>query len=126
MSAERRLLMRRNFSYYMRVLDEATGNALGHVADISTGGLRLETKTPLPLNSTLRLRLDQMGEIANKNFMTFTARVRWCRQDYYDPTSYNIGVQVLNMAPSDYDIFVRMFNTYGTQKGPGDMLNTWR
>ena len=50
MVAERRKLSRRNFSYYMRVMDEATGKLIGHLSDISTGGFKVDSTQPLPLN----------------------------------------------------------------------------
>ena len=43
MSNEKRKLARRNFSYYMRVMDETTGQLVGHLADISTGGFKLDS-----------------------------------------------------------------------------------
>lgn len=78
MKDERRKLDRKNFTYYMRVLDEATGELIGQLSDISTGGFKIESTTPIPLGSNFRLRIDQTREISNKSFLLFTARVRWC------------------------------------------------
>jgi len=115
MVAERRQLSRRNFSYYMRVTDEADGKLLGHFSDISTGGFKLDSSKALSVNKDYRLRIDQTGEISNKSSITFTARARWCSTDSFDPNLYNVGFQIVNMSPGDYDIFVKMFATYGTQ-----------
>lgn len=116
MSAERRKLSRKNFSYYMRVLDERTGNLIGQLSDISTGGFKLESTQPLQVGTTYQLRIDQTGEISAKSYITFAARIRWCQRDPYDPTIYNVGFQLLDMTPADYDIFVQMFNAYGIKK----------
>jgi hypothetical protein len=115
MGAERRQLSRRNFSYYMRVTDEADGKLVGHFSDISTGGFKLDSSKPLSINKDYRLRIDQTGEISNKSSITFTARARWCSVDSLDPNLYNVGFQIVTMSPSDYDIFVKMFSTYGVQ-----------
>ncbi len=114
MSAERRQLPRRTFSYYMRVLDDPSGRVLGHLTDISTGGFRLDTLQPVPVNRDYRLRIDLTPEIATKSFMIFTARSKWCQADPIDPTLFNVGFQIVHMAPEDYQIFIRMFETYGT------------
>jgi len=115
MGAERRQLSRRNFSYYMRVMDVADGKLVGHFSDISTGGFKLDSSKPLSINKDYRLRIDQTDEISNKSSITFTARARWCSVDSLDPNLYNVGFQIVTMSPSDYDIFVKMFSTYGVQ-----------
>ena len=115
MVIDRRQLSRRNFSYYMRVTDEATGKLVGHFSDISTGGFKLDSSKLVSINTDYRLRIDQTGEISNKSYITFKARARWCNVDAFDPNLYNVGFQIIEMTPGDYDIFVKMFSTYGVQ-----------
>ncbi len=115
MTTERRQVSRRRFSYYMCVTDEATGKLVGHLSDISTGGFKLDSLKPVQLNTKTRLRIDQTGEISNKNYIAFSACARWCRVDAFDPNVYNAGFQILDMTPADYDIFIKMFSTYGVQ-----------
>ena len=115
MTTERRKVSRRQFSYYMRVLDDSTGKLVGHFSDISTGGFKLDSSRPLPINKDYRLRIDQTGEISNKSSITFTARAKWCSVDSIDPNLYNVGFQIVTMSPGDYDIFVKMFSSYGVQ-----------
>ncbi len=116
MKAEKRKLDRKNFTYYMRVLDEISGELVGQLSDISTGGFKIESTTPIPLGMVYQLRIDQTREISNKSYLLFTARARWCQRDPYDPTIYNVGFQLVDMTPADYDVFVKMFNEYGVQK----------
>ena len=116
MGSERRKLTRKNFSYYMRVMNEGTGDLVGQLGDISSGGFKLESNKPLALGENYVLRIDQTGEISQKTYITFKARTRWCQKDPYDPTIYNVGFQIVEMSPGDYDIFVTMFNTYGVQQ----------
>lgn len=128
MIAERRNLSRRNFSYYMRIMDEATGEIIGHFADISTTGFKLDCKKPLTPNTSLRMRVEQMGDIANKSFLVFIARVQWCHRDAYDVSMYNIGFQLINISQTDYDIFLKMFNVYGVPKdtNQNNATSMWR
>jgi hypothetical protein len=100
----------------MRALDKDTGELVGQISDISTGGFKLESSKPIPTGLTMSLCIDQVNQISAKTFITFTARTRWCDRDPYDPTIYNVGFQLLEMTPADYDVFVKMFNSYGEQK----------
>ncbi len=115
MDTERRQLSRRRFSYYMCVLEEATGKLVGHFSDISTSGFKLDSIKPVPVNSDFRLRVEQTGAISNKSYITFTARARWCNVDVFDPNIFNVGFQITDMTPGDYDVFTKMFSAYGVQ-----------
>jgi hypothetical protein len=112
---ERRKLDRRTFSQYMRVMNEFNGELVGHLADISTGGFKLESVKPIDINQDFTLHIDLTNEISSKPYMVFNARSRWCQKDQYDPTLYNVGFQIVEMTPEDLEIFVRMFEKYGTQ-----------
>ncbi len=115
MDEDKRQLDRRNFALYMGVLDELSGKLLGTLLDMSTGGFKLESQREIPLNIDIRLRIEHTNEISNKNFITFTARTRWCERNSYDRSIFNIGFQIVDMTPADYDIFVQMFNSYGSK-----------
>ena len=115
MTEERRRLSRREFSYYMRVLDDVSGKVVGHLADISANGFKLDCRVPVPLQTTLNFRVDQTESISNKSYITFSARAQWSHVDDLDPNLYNVGFQIISMSPEDYEIFLKMFNTYGQQ-----------
>ncbi|HMV28574.1 MAG TPA: PilZ domain-containing protein [Anaerolineales bacterium] len=124
MANEKRKLPRRNFSYYMRVLKKDTGELIGQIIDISTGGFKLESSKPLPSNVQMELCIDQVNQISPRSYIVFSARTRWCDRDPYDPTIYNVGFQLVDMTPADYDVFVTMFNTYGEKKQAHHKTNT--
>ncbi len=123
---ERRKLDRRNFSYYMRVMNDTNGELVGHLADISTGGFKLEVQKPIPLNMDYKLRIDLTGEVSDKSFITFIARTKWCQPDHIDPTSYNVGFQLISITPGDLDIFSRMFDKYGTKNKDSNADYLWK
>jgi hypothetical protein len=112
---ERRRVDRRSFSYYMRVMNDDTGELVGHLTDISTAGFKLDCLKSIQPNTIFRLRLDLTPDVASKEIMVFRAISRWCRVDRFDPTSFNVGFQITEMSPSDVDIFVRMFEVYGSK-----------
>jgi hypothetical protein len=116
MVSERRNLSRRIFSYYMRVFDEVTGEVIGHLADISTSGFKIDSKKPIPPNAQFVLRIENTGQLGEKDFVTFAACSRWCNRDEYHTSMYNAGFQLTNIEENDYHIFLKMFDEYGVQK----------
>lgn len=117
---ERRKRDRRTFSHYMRLMHENTGELVGHLVDISQEGFRLESLKPIALNTDYPLRIELPSDIANKSFMVFVARSRWCRPDRIDPTLFDVGFQVVDMNPNDIEIFKRIFEKYGSNGGARD------
>ncbi len=116
MPNNKRKLDRRSFTYYMQVLDDSTKQTLGYLSDISSGGFKLDCDRVLPIGQDYRMVIQLNSEIADKTTMTFIARSKWCRPDHIDPTSYNVGFEIINMAPGDMVIFQRMFEKYGSQQ----------
>jgi hypothetical protein len=112
---ERRQKDRKNFSYYMRLVDSETQELVGHLTDISTGGFKMDSQKPIPLNKDFRFRMDLTSEVANKPSMVFLARSKWCEVDPLDPFTYNVGFQLISIAPGDIVIFNRMMEKYGTK-----------
>ncbi|HUH95944.1 MAG TPA: PilZ domain-containing protein [Anaerolineales bacterium] len=117
---ERRKLARRTFSYYMRLMNESTGELVGHLADISTGGFKMESLRPIPLEVDFRFRIELTSEVADVPFMVFGARSKWCQRDNIDYSIYDVGFQITHMSPSDTIIFSRMFERYGTKSNQED------
>ncbi len=115
MASNKRKLTRREFTYYMQVVDDTTKQVLGYLSDISTGGFKLDCDKRLPVGQDYRLVIQLNSEIADKTSMTFIARSKWCRPDHIDPTSFNTGFEIINMAPNDMIIFQRIFEKYGSQ-----------
>jgi len=113
----------------MRVFDEVSGKLIGQLVDISTGGFKVESAHAIPLNQNIKLRIDQTGEISDRSYIVFIGMARWCEQDAYDLSIYNVGFQIVNMAPSDYNVFNDMFNKYGKAKKAHERNNSdyfWR
>ena len=110
---ERRNIERREFSYYMRLVDNDTQELVGHLMDLSSGGFKLDSQKAIPPNKDFRLRMDLTSEVANKPSMVFVARSKWCQTDPLDPFVFNVGFQLINISPSDFNIINRMIEKYG-------------
>lgn len=127
--ADKRKLDRREFTYYMQVKDEATKQVIGYLSDISTGGFKLDCPQRLPTGQDFRLLIELTADVADKTSMIFIARCKWCHPDHIDPTSFNVGFEIVNMAPSDMLIFQRIFEKYGSEqaaKRKGSDNYLWR
>jgi len=112
MEKEKRKLERKKFSYYMRVMDDASGLLMGHISDFSSGGFKVEFTQLLALNVDYRLRLEQLGVVSNESARIFNARTIWCRPDQDDPNLYTAGFKLVGIAAEDRDVFLTMFNTF--------------
>jgi c-di-GMP-binding flagellar brake protein YcgR len=111
----KRKIDRREFTYYMQVKDEATKEIIGYLSDISTGGFKLDCDNEIPIGQDFHLRIELTADVADKTSMTFIGRSKWCHHDHVDPTSYNVGFEIVNMSPGDMEIFKRMFEKYGSE-----------
>jgi hypothetical protein len=115
MNKDRRNAKRKNFSYYMRVMDDSSRQFIGHLADISPKGFKIDSKDPIMEGRDLRLRFDLTPDISDKDHMTFIAKTKWCRRDSSDPTLYNIGFEIVRISPIDVDVYQRMVEKYGAR-----------
>ncbi len=112
---ERRNAKRKRFSYYMRVVDDSNQQLVGHLADISARGFKVDAERAYVPGVDLRLRLDLTTDIADKTSMTFVARVKWCQTDPMTPFSFNVGFEIVNIGMHDKVIFQRIVDKYGSQ-----------
>jgi len=111
--AERRTTPRKKFDYYLRVVDDDTQKILGHMVEVGATGLQLETTAPLPVNKDYYLRVELTPELADRPFIIFIARTKWCRIDEIEPNLYHIGFSIAEIMPDDRQIFLRILAKYG-------------
>jgi hypothetical protein len=104
---------RKDFAYYMQIMDAETREIVGHLADISSGGFKIDTQKPMPVNQDVRFLMNLPGEVASKSYMVFSARSRWCQVDPLNPCAYNVGYQLTGIFPEDLEIINRMIEKYG-------------
>jgi len=110
---ERRAQKRKNFSYYMRLMDVDTQGPLGYLADISSEGFKLDSEDPIPIDKDYHVQMDLTTQIADKPSMTIVVRCKWCQVDRFDPFNYNVGFQLINISSDNKNIINRMIVEYG-------------
>jgi hypothetical protein len=106
--AERRTVPRKKFTLYLRVMDDDTGVQIGHMIEVSVTGLQLETTAQLPLEKDYYLRLELTPELADRPYIVFIARSKWCKTDDIQPNLYHIGFAVVEILPEDKPVFVNL------------------
>lgn len=111
---ERRHAQRKRFGYYMPIVDDKTQELVGHLADISQDGFKLDSTVPIPNGKVINLRMTLTGEISHKSSMSFSARSKWCKSDEFLPNSYYVGFEVASISPENAEIFKRIFEKYGS------------
>jgi len=110
---ERRSVFRKRVILYMRVVNDDTGEILGHMTDISTIGFRLDTVIALPLNKDYYIRFELTPDIANIPYIVFIAQTRWCAIDNVLPNHYHVGFRLKEIMPDDLKVFIRIFEEFG-------------
>jgi hypothetical protein len=111
---ERRKEDRRDFSFYMLLKDDSTGQPLGHLSDLSTGGFKVDSQKQLPLGVIYHLSMELSSEVADKSMLVFSAKTRWCHPDALIPNVYNVGFEISAITPADMEILQRMVEKYGS------------
>jgi len=115
MSRNKRKQDRREFTYYMQVKDYNSKQIIGYLADIGTGGFKLDCPQKIAPGQDFQMQIELTADLADKTSMNFIARSKWCQPDYIDPTSFNVGFEIINITPSDMEIFLRIFEKYGSE-----------
>ena len=111
--AERRTVPRQKFQLYMRVLDDDTQKILGHMVDVSADGLQLETSVELPIGNDFYLRVELTPELADRPYMVFVAKSRWCKPGNI-PFLFYTGFQIIEIMPDDKVIFESIAKKFGS------------
>ena len=114
---DRRRFKRRSLSYYMLIADAITQETVGHLVDITPDGLMMDCPKAIPVEKDFHLRLDTMPDVADKLFITFVARSKWCKPDVIEPYLFDVGFKIVSITPHDADIIRRISDKYAAQDG---------
>ncbi len=96
MTEDARVLKRRHLVFYLEVYDDDTGELLGHVADITTKGIKMVSHEPTPVGRTFRLRMILPEEYFDDHVLRFEAKSLWSANDI-NPDFYDTGFEVPNL-----------------------------
>jgi hypothetical protein len=87
---------------------------LGHMVQVSAIGLQLETIVPIDPQKDVYLRLELTAELADRPFIIFLARSKWCKIDNIQPNLYHVGFAILEIMPEDQQVILNIIKKYGS------------
>ncbi len=96
MADDTRNLKRRHLIFYLEVFDDATGELLGHLVDLTTKGIKLVSKEPIAAGKVFTLRMLLPEEYFEEKVLCFQATSRWSTNDV-NPDFYDTGFLVENL-----------------------------
>jgi hypothetical protein len=103
MTTQQDVVEKRNFRrwqliFYLRVFDRDTGSLLGHIIDISEGGLMLISDQPIPADHLFRLWVDVPRETGPRQRIELEACSLWSKNDI-NSDFYDTGFRITQLTP---------------------------
>ena len=111
---DRRQQSRKNISYYLRIIDDESGDQLGHLIDFSRTGLRLLTEKPIETGLHFTLRLDLSSVMNFEQKVIISARSVWLEQDF-SSKSYNCGFVIEKITDKSFEIVDQLVRQLGDE-----------
>lgn len=103
---EKRHFIRKTLFLYLDIFDKRTGELLGHLGDLSKGGLMILANKPIFSRiKHLKIRLPE-GEFS-KEFIEAKVEICWARADI-NPNIYCVGCHFLKIDSADLVIVEEM------------------
>lgn len=109
---EQTRIQRRHLIFYLEVYDDTTSVLLGHLVDLTTQGLKLVSKEPIPEGKTYTLRMSLPEDYFEEKILHFKATSRWCSNDV-NPDFYDTGFLVEKLDRDTIDIINKLIHSLG-------------
>jgi len=109
---ERRKLKRRHLLYYLRVYNAQTGRLLGHLVDISPGGVMVMSQCRRRIGRTVTLRMVLPNQPRRMKVVEFEATTKWCRRDV-NPDFWDTGFETTKLTRKQAAALETLVEDYG-------------
>ena len=113
---ERRKTKRRSISYYMRIVDTGINQIIGHLADITLKGLKIDSQKAIQVPKMYRLRIYTTADVSDRDYIEFEASARWCHIDPLEPGLFVIGFEIIKIDPHATAIVQRIVDKYSARE----------
>ncbi|OGR06007.1 MAG: hypothetical protein A2511_04245 [Deltaproteobacteria bacterium RIFOXYD12_FULL_50_9] len=118
MGEENRVLKRRHLIFYLEVYDDQSGELVGHVVDVTTKGIKLVSKNPIPDGKLFRLRMALPEGYFAERELRFAAQSLWSDNDI-NPDFYDTGFALQDaMDPKTAEVLATLINQLGFNDSP--------
>jgi hypothetical protein len=109
---DKRNLKRRHLIYYLRVFDRNKGVFIGHLIDVTMGGIMLISEEPIKVGELYQLRMTLPSEMLGQKYLDIEGKSVWCAQDI-NPDFYNTGFEVISTTGLQMQIVDHLISQYG-------------
>ncbi len=110
---ERRQLKRRHLIYYLQVEDIDTGRLLGHLVDVSPGGVMLMSEDAIQVDTVFHLRMKIPGG-ASGTLQTIEFQAKSVRSGKdINPDFYDTGFHMVSLSPAQLGQLETLIDDYG-------------
>lgn len=109
---ETRKLKRRHLIYYLEVLDDTSGELLGHLVDLTVEGLKLISKNEIKAGKNFSLKMIMPEEYSRERFVRFKATSMWSRPDV-NPDFFATGFKAPSLDTTARNLFMDLINQVG-------------
>jgi len=109
---DRRKFKRRQVTYYLKVYDQTSGELIGHLVDISPGGVMLLGMDPCPVGNNFEMKIILPAEILGKTELFLNAECKWSARDI-NPDYYDSGFQLADISEDDAKVIEWLVQRYG-------------
>jgi hypothetical protein len=115
---EKRVHKRRHLVYYLRAIDNKTGQELGRIGDISPGGVLLVSKNKIALHTEYDVGIELSGTEDSKHYQQLNVKIvpMWAKKDV-NPDYMCIGSKFVDISEKDKLIIMDIIQTIGFLDG---------
>jgi PilZ domain len=108
----KRKIKRIHLVYYLLIFDGKTDLLVGHVVDITTGGIKLMSKEPIKPGATHHLRMALPDGIGSSKEIRFDAKSVWSKNHLYSDF-YGTGFTFEKISDEDIAVIRHLIDKFG-------------
>ena len=109
---ERRRMKRRHLIYYLPVHDQASGEMVGYLVDLTEYGLLIFSESAVALERVLTLRIDLPEPVLDQVTLEVSAESRWAAPDA-NPHYALTGFEFIDPSPQAADLIHFLIERFG-------------
>ncbi|MBU0674420.1 MAG: PilZ domain-containing protein [Proteobacteria bacterium] len=112
MADDLRRMKRRHLIYYLDVYEVGTDKLLGHLVDITTKGIKLVSKDPLPIGTDYAMKMILPEGYFDERELLLQGRAMWSSNDI-NPDFYDTGFEIPEIDGKTIDIIKELIEAIG-------------
>lgn len=102
---------RKRVGTVLRLFDRSSGMNLGRLANISLDGLKLESRTELPVGRVYPISMILPETLAGSNTLSFDAQAVWCRPGEVTD-DFRVGFRIVKIGENDLKVLIQLIEKY--------------